>query len=133
MKVLSVLFRERGNAVSREALLNEVWGRRLLRRHRHARSIDREAAPKDRKQTGGPTIHHHGPQDGIQIFRIIDFKTALRNNFPIASEPLKMVSESGLGAQAISLYTSLNLNIQVIIFIQSNKLFRPPAEQVDRI
>jgi DNA-binding response OmpR family regulator len=26
MKVLSVLFRERGNAVSREALLNEVWG-----------------------------------------------------------------------------------------------------------
>jgi DNA-binding response OmpR family regulator len=24
--VLSVLFRERGNAVSREALLNEVWG-----------------------------------------------------------------------------------------------------------
>jgi DNA-binding response OmpR family regulator len=26
LKVLSVLFRERGNAVSREALLNEVWG-----------------------------------------------------------------------------------------------------------
>lgn len=26
MKVLAVLFRERGNAVSREALLNEVWG-----------------------------------------------------------------------------------------------------------
>ena len=26
MKMLSVLFRERGNAVSREALLNEVWG-----------------------------------------------------------------------------------------------------------
>jgi DNA-binding response OmpR family regulator len=26
IKVLSVLFRERGNAVSREALLNEVWG-----------------------------------------------------------------------------------------------------------
>jgi DNA-binding response OmpR family regulator len=26
MKVLSVLFRERGNAVSRGALLNEVWG-----------------------------------------------------------------------------------------------------------
>jgi DNA-binding response OmpR family regulator len=26
MKVLFVLFRERGNAVSREALLNEVWG-----------------------------------------------------------------------------------------------------------
>ena len=26
MKVLALLFRERGNAVSREALLNEVWG-----------------------------------------------------------------------------------------------------------
>jgi DNA-binding response OmpR family regulator len=26
LKVLSVLFRERGNAVSRDALLNEVWG-----------------------------------------------------------------------------------------------------------
>ena len=26
LKVLAVLFRERGNAVSREALLNEVWG-----------------------------------------------------------------------------------------------------------
>jgi DNA-binding response OmpR family regulator len=26
MKVLAVLFRERGNAVSRDALLNEVWG-----------------------------------------------------------------------------------------------------------
>jgi DNA-binding response OmpR family regulator len=26
LRVLSVLFRERGNAVSREALLNEVWG-----------------------------------------------------------------------------------------------------------
>ena len=26
LKVLSVLFRERGNAVSRESLLNEVWG-----------------------------------------------------------------------------------------------------------
>jgi DNA-binding response OmpR family regulator len=26
LKVLSVLYRERGNAVSREALLNEVWG-----------------------------------------------------------------------------------------------------------
>ena len=26
LKVLSVLFRERGNAVSREILLNEVWG-----------------------------------------------------------------------------------------------------------
>ena len=26
LKVLAVLFRERGNAVSRDALLNEVWG-----------------------------------------------------------------------------------------------------------
>jgi DNA-binding winged helix-turn-helix (wHTH) protein len=26
LKVLSVLFRQRGNAVSRDALLNEVWG-----------------------------------------------------------------------------------------------------------
>ncbi len=26
MKVLAVLFRERGNAVARDALLNEVWG-----------------------------------------------------------------------------------------------------------
>jgi DNA-binding response OmpR family regulator len=26
MKVVSVLFRERGHAVSRESLLNEVWG-----------------------------------------------------------------------------------------------------------
>ena len=26
MKVLAVLFRERGNAVSRDTLLNEVWG-----------------------------------------------------------------------------------------------------------
>jgi DNA-binding response OmpR family regulator len=38
LKVLSVLFRERGHAVSREALLNEVWG---VDYYETARTLDR--------------------------------------------------------------------------------------------
>jgi len=59
MKVLAVLFRERGNAVSREALLNEGWGVDYYGTTRTSRSIDREAPAKNRRRSGraAPSAH----------------------------------------------------------------------------
>ncbi len=52
LKVLAVLFRERGNAVSRDALLNEVWG---IEYYGTTRTLDQlivKLAAEDRGRAG---------------------------------------------------------------------------------
>ena len=65
LSVLALLFRERGNAVSRESAPQRSLGRRILRHHAHARSAHRQAAAEDRGEARRAAASAHRPHSRL--------------------------------------------------------------------
>ena len=66
-QLLRYFIEHRGATLSREELLNEVWGYQLDAVDAHRRRARRVAAAENRAQSPPPAIHSHGARNGVQV------------------------------------------------------------------
>ena len=64
-QLLRYFIEQRGATLTRDELLNEVWGYNCDAVDAHRRRPRRVAAPEDRAQPAPPPVHPHRPRNGV--------------------------------------------------------------------